>query len=63
MARLLLNDMAALDSEPRFFECDNINNRVFYLEDGESYDYNNPGWEGTDTTCTILNLDDNIEFC
>ncbi len=32
--------------------------RIFYREDGQSYDYNNPAWEGTDRTCTIYNLDD-----
>jgi len=36
--------------------------RIFYREDGESYDYNSPDWEGTDTTCTISNLDDNTEY-
>jgi hypothetical protein len=36
--------------------------RIFYREDGGSYDYNNPDWEGIDTTCTISNLDDNTEY-
>jgi hypothetical protein len=32
--------------------------RVFYHLDGESYDYNNPAWEGPEATCTIQNLQD-----
>ena len=32
--------------------------RVFYREQGQNYDYNNPAWEGTETTCTISGLDD-----
>ena len=32
--------------------------RVFLREEGQSYDYTNPSWEGTDTTCTIYNLDE-----
>ena len=32
--------------------------RVFYREQGQNYDYNNPAWEGTETTCTISDLDD-----
>jgi fibronectin type 3 domain-containing protein len=36
--------------------------KVFYREDGQSYDYKIPAWEGTDTTCTIYNLDDNAVY-
>ena len=32
--------------------------RVFLREEGQSYDYTNPSWEGTETTCTIYNLDE-----
>jgi hypothetical protein len=32
--------------------------RVFFREEGQSYNYADPSWEGTDTTCTIYNLDD-----
>jgi len=31
--------------------------RVFCREIGQSYNYTNPSWEGTDTTCTIYDLD------
>jgi len=30
--------------------------RVFYREEGQSYNYTNPAWEGPDTTCSIYNL-------
>ena len=32
--------------------------RVFNRLQGEPYNYNDPAWEGTDTTCTIYSLDD-----
>lgn len=32
--------------------------RVFYREEGLSYDYANPAWETIDTTCTIYDLDE-----
>ena len=32
--------------------------RVYNREEGQSYDYANPSWEGTETTCTIYNLDE-----
>ena len=32
--------------------------RVFSRMEGQSYDYANSSWEGTETTCTIYNLDD-----
>jgi hypothetical protein len=31
--------------------------RVFCREEGQSYNYTNPSWEGTNTTCTIHDLD------
>jgi hypothetical protein len=36
--------------------------RIFYREDGQSYDYEVPAWEGSETTCTIYNLDDNTTY-
>ena len=32
--------------------------KVFAREEGQSYDYTNPSWEGTEPTCTIYNLDE-----
>ncbi|MGA1797098.1 MAG: PKD domain-containing protein, partial [bacterium] len=32
--------------------------RLFYHVDGNDYDYENPDWQGTDTTCTIPGLDE-----
>ena len=32
--------------------------RVFCREESQSYDYNNPSWEGTSTNCTIYDLDE-----
>jgi len=37
--------------------------RVFYREQSQSYDYANPSWEGTDTYCTIYNLDETKTYC
>jgi len=34
--------------------------RVFCRQVGQNYDYSNPAWEGTETSCTIYDLDDNI---
>ena len=36
--------------------------RVFYRQEGQNYDYNNPAWQGTETTCTISGLDDNTTY-
>ena len=36
--------------------------RVFYRQQGQNYDYNNPAWEGTETSCTISGLDDNTSY-
>jgi len=32
--------------------------KVFCREEGQSYNYTNPSWEGTDTMCTIYDLDE-----
>jgi len=32
--------------------------KLFCREQGQNYDYANPSWEGTDTTCTIYELDE-----
>ena len=37
--------------------------RVFYREQSQSYDYANPSWEGTDTYCTIYDLDETKTYC
>jgi len=36
--------------------------RIFYRENGQSYDYKEPAWEGSETTCTIYNLDNNTTY-
>ena len=36
--------------------------RVFYREDGQSYDYEKPAWEGIETTYAIYNLNDNTTY-
>jgi len=36
--------------------------RVFLREDGQSYDYTNPSWEGTEATATIYNIDDTKRY-
>jgi PKD repeat protein len=36
--------------------------RLFYCEEGQSYDYFNPSWEGTNTTCTIYDLEENKTY-
>jgi len=36
--------------------------RVFYRQEGQNYDYNNPAWDGTETICTINGLDDNFTY-
>ena len=37
--------------------------KVFCQEEGKSYDYSNPSWEGTDTTCTIYDLLETKTYC
>ena len=39
-------------------EPDLVGYRVFCREESQSYDYNNPSWEGTDIMCTIYDLDE-----
>ena len=39
-------------------EPDSVSYRVFCREEGQSYNYTNPSWEGTDTMCTIYDLDE-----
>jgi hypothetical protein len=36
--------------------------RVFARQAGQDYDYNNPDWEGTETTCTLYGLNDNKTY-
>ena len=36
--------------------------RIFSREDGQSYDYDNPSWEGVETSCTIYNLDETKSY-
>jgi len=36
--------------------------RIFYREEGQSYNYEELAWEGSETTCTIYNLDDNATY-
>ena len=44
-------------------EPDLVGYRVFCREQGQSYDYTNPLWEGTDTYCTIYDLDETKTNC
>jgi hypothetical protein len=43
-------------------ESDLAGYRVFYRQEGQNYDYNNPVWETIETTCTIYNLDGNTTY-
>lgn len=36
--------------------------RIFYREKGQDYDYDTAAWQGTDTTATLYNLDDNATY-
>ena len=36
--------------------------RIFYREKGQDYDYDNPAWQGTQTTATLYNLDDKATY-
>jgi len=36
--------------------------RVFCRQEGQSYDYSDPEWEGSETTCIIYNLNDNTTY-
>jgi hypothetical protein len=44
-------------------ESDLAGYRVFCRDQSQSYDYVNPSWEGTDTYCTIYNLDETKTYC
>ena len=44
-------------------EADLAGYRIFSREQSQSYDYASPSWEGTDTSCTIDNLDETKTFC
>jgi PKD repeat protein len=37
--------------------------KVFAREQSQSYDYANPSWEGTDTYCTVYDLDETKTYC
>jgi len=37
--------------------------KLFYREEVQSYNYNDPLWEGSETTCTVYNLDDTTGHC
>jgi hypothetical protein len=36
--------------------------RAFLRQEGQNYNFDNPAWEGTETTCTIFDLDENISY-
>jgi PKD repeat protein len=44
-------------------ETDLAGYRIFSREQSQSYDYTAPVWEGTDTFCTIYNLDETKTYC
>jgi PKD repeat protein len=44
-------------------ESDVAGYRIFCRGQSQSYDYANPSWEGTDTSCTISNLDETKTYC
>jgi len=37
--------------------------RIFCREQSQAYDYANPSWEGTNTFCTIYDMDETKTFC
>jgi hypothetical protein len=37
--------------------------KAFCREEGKSYDYTHPSWEGTQTACTIYGLDETLTYC
>ena len=43
-------------------ESDLAGYRIFVRAEGESYNYAQPDWEGTATTCTIYGLDDDTNY-
>ena len=62
----ILNSSAAtqvsLEWDPNS-EPDLAGYKVFSREQSQSYDYANPSWEGTDTYCTIYDLDETKTHC
>lgn len=44
-------------------ETDLAGYKIFVREQSQSYDYENPSWEGTDTYCTIYDLDETKTYC
>ncbi len=36
---------------------------LYVREADEAYNYSSPGWEGSDTSCTIYNLIDAVDYC
>ncbi len=44
-------------------EADVAGYRIYSREQSQSYDYSAPAWEGTDTSCTIYNLDETKTYC
>ena len=36
--------------------------RLFMRAEGQTYDYTNPEWTGSDTTCTVTNLADGVQY-
>ena len=43
-------------------EPDLVGYRVFARQEGQSYNYSSPAWEGTATTCTLQGLVDNVVY-
>ena len=36
--------------------------RMFYHAEGQGYDFNNPAWEGSGTTCIITGLQSGVTY-
>jgi hypothetical protein len=36
---------------------------LYVRQSDEAYNYSSPGWEGSDTSCTIYNLIDSVDYC
>jgi hypothetical protein len=37
--------------------------KIFHREESEVYDYGSPVWTGTETSCTVLDLDEHTSYC
>jgi hypothetical protein len=37
--------------------------KMFYRETSKSYDYLDPVWTGTESTCTVFDLNENTSYC